>query len=313
MKYHKPKNVLSGFHAQTPDPDVPELTHVGEQWVPADFLIPVHSHPVWEFYFQIDGLSVWSAAPDHTFRCSSGGFFAPIPGLNHSLVNTFLTSHHFVFAGIDVAQVIQHRLPQLALLWQRKDSIYLPNAASTENAFRHLIREVSLKRPYRTEGLRIAIDALVIEVSRLLEIEHRQEFGTSFLSLHPAVEQTRQILDQNYAQSWNLNDLGRLANISPNHLVRLFTDEIGSSPHQYLIRLRIERAKDLLSTSDVSITQVAFELGFSSSQHFASTFKRNVGMTAGAFRRQINPLDTKPSNPFTRQASQPILETKPLV
>jgi AraC family transcriptional regulator len=186
--------------------------------------------------------------------------------------------------------VVSQRLPNLAPVWKQRSSIHLPsihlrNGQSTEHAFRQLIREISFRRDYRSEGLRAAIDALVIEVSRLLLAATGQASGASFVLLHPAVEQAQQILEHHYAQSWSLNDLGRLTGVSPNHLVKLFTSDIGISPHRYLMRLRLERAKDLLRDSDATITQIAFDLGFASGQHFASTFKRNVGVSAGAFRQ----------------------------
>lgn len=285
MKYHKPSNVLAGFHADHPDRDVPELTHAGEQWVPADFIVPEHTHPVWEFYLQLDGLSTWHTAHKHAFRCPAGTFFAPLPGLEHWLEHTEQGPHHFLFAGIDVDHVTWQRLPNLVPVWKQRSSIHRSNGQATEHAFRQLIREISFQRDYRSEGLRAAIDALVIEVSRLLLAASGQASGAAFVLLHPAVEQAQQILEHHYAQSWSLNDLGRLTGVSPNHLVKLFTSDIGISPHQYLMRLRLERSKDLLQHSDATITQIAFDLGFASGQHFASTFKRMVGVSARMFRQ----------------------------
>ena len=286
MKYHKPRNVLAGFHADHPDRDVTELTHAGEQWVPADFVVPEHTHPVWEFYLQLDGLSTWRTAHNDEFRCPAGAFFSPLPGLKHWLAQTDQSPHHFLFAAIDVDRVITQRLPKLAPVWKRSSSIHLPNGQSTDHAFRQLIREVSIQRDHRTEGLRAAIDALVIEVSRLLLKSSGRAAGARFELLHPAVEQAQLILEHHYAQSWSLNDLGRLTGVSPNHLVKLFTTDVGISPHQYLMRLRLERAKDLLRHSDATVTQIAFDLGFGSHQHFASTFKRVVGVSAGIFRQR---------------------------
>jgi transcriptional regulator GlxA family with amidase domain len=146
-----------------------------------------------------------------------------------------------------------------------------------------VIREVSLERPYRSEGLRSAIDALIIEVSRFLA--SGKATGSSRLPIHPAVEQARQILDLHLAQPWTLRDLGRLTGVSPNHLVLLFSAALGVSPHQYLLRLRLERAKDLLRNSEAAITQIALELGFGSSQHFANAFKLAMGCHASLYRK----------------------------
>jgi transcriptional regulator GlxA family with amidase domain len=94
----------------------------------------------------------------------------------------------------------------------------------------------------------------------------------------------RELLEQQFCEPWRLADLGRLAGLSPNHLAQLFGKEVGVSPHQYLLRQRIERAKELLAGTDVPITRIALDLGFSSSQHFARVFHQNVKRSARAYR-----------------------------
>jgi AraC-like DNA-binding protein len=65
--------------------------------------------------------------------------------------------------------------------------------------------------------------------------------------------------------------------MSPTHLAELFTRDVGVPPRQYLLQVRIERAKQYLTQRSVAITALGLELGFSSSQHFAATFKRLTG------------------------------------
>lgn len=57
----RPIGLRAGFHAAADDP-VSGLLHAGEQWAPARFLIDRHSHPVWELYFQMHGVTRWTAA-----------------------------------------------------------------------------------------------------------------------------------------------------------------------------------------------------------------------------------------------------------
>ncbi len=85
----------------------------------------------------------------------------------------------------------------------------------------------------------------------------------------------------------SLEDLGRLCGYSPLHVLRLFKQELGFSPHQYLTDLRINAAKDLLISTDISLSDVAKKSGFSSESHFNSLFKKNTGFTPGSYRRNI--------------------------
>jgi AraC-like DNA-binding protein len=189
--------------------------------------------------------------------------------------------HHFFYAALDLDRIFA-RHPRLRPLWPRRQCVFVQHAQSLAAPFRQLIREVSMRLPLRSEGLRLAVDYVVIEASRLLD----SQAARPVLPLHPAVESTKQILEQQFDQPWRLADLGKLTAVSPNHLVQLFTQQVGVSPHRYLVGQRIERAKELLAHSDVPITQLALDLGFSSSQHFAKTFRQIVRCSARRYRER---------------------------
>ena len=78
--------------------------------------------------------------------------------------------------------------------------------------------------------------------------------------------------------------------VSVSHLITLFRKSTGETPHQFLLARRIERAEALLRSSDRSITDIAMDLGFSSSQHFATAFKKKKGVTARDVRRLANTI-----------------------
>jgi hypothetical protein len=77
-RYHRPRGLLAGFHAESPESDVPELRHAGEQWAPGTYRIPDHVHDVWEFYLQIDGVTLWNApgatGREHTYTLQAEAF-----------------------------------------------------------------------------------------------------------------------------------------------------------------------------------------------------------------------------------------------
>jgi len=281
MRYIRPTTVLAGFEALQPDADVPELAHAGEQWAPTTHFIETHQHVIWELYLQLDGTSEWISGRT-TYVLRPGGFFAAPPRVVHSMKEYPRAKHHFIYAGIDMEPVLA-RYPALRKFWTTRKCVHFPRGESLELPFRQLIREVSMSLPLRAQGLRAALDYVVIESSRLFE----RKTGRPILPLHPAVEKVREILEHDYAQPWRLADLGKLAGVSPNHLVQLFTNDIGVSPHQYLMRQRLERARELLRHSDLPITQIAIDLGFSSSQHFAKIFRQTTKMPAMKFRRKF--------------------------
>ena len=81
-----------------------------------------------------------------------------------------------------------------------------------------------------------------------------------------------------------IQDLARIAELSPFHFTRMFHDSLGLSPHQYVLRRRVEKAKDLLGQGNQSLAGIAQECGFSSQSHLTTRFRRATGMTPYKFR-----------------------------
>ena len=74
-------------------------------------------------------------------------------------------------------------------------------------------------------------------------------------------------------------ELAAIANLSPYHFIRLFRNNIGQTPHQYILQQRIEKAKYLLQHQEISVSEIAVIVGFCDQSHFTKYFKRIVGVT----------------------------------
>jgi AraC family transcriptional regulator len=77
----------------------------------------------------------------------------------------------------------------------------------------------------------------------------------------------------------SLVEMAAVINISPTYFASLFKRAIGTSPHQYVIQQRVERAKTMLSKTDLAIADIALQVGFSSQSHLTQQFKRFTGVT----------------------------------
>ena len=82
----------------------------------------------------------------------------------------------------------------------------------------------------------------------------------------------------------NLETAAREARLSPFHFLRLFSNVLGLTPHQYLVRSRLRHAARLLADDDRSITDVAFDVGFGDLSNFVRTFHRAAGVPPRRFR-----------------------------
>jgi AraC family transcriptional regulator len=86
------------------------------------------------------------------------------------------------------------------------------------------------------------------------------------------------------ADEIQLSDLADLLGLSQFHFSRLFKQSMGVTPYQYVLQQRVERAKQLLKTTELSIMEIALLCGFSSHSHLGKWFRHSVGMTPKAFR-----------------------------
>lgn len=93
-------------------------------------------------------------------------------------------------------------------------------------------------------------------------------------------------IEDNLAENIALADMAAIIGLSVSHFNVLFREAVGLSPHQYLIRRRVERAKELLSEGKLSISQIATESGFAHQSHLARHMSRILGVAPKALRNQ---------------------------
>lgn len=99
--------------------------------------------------------------------------------------------------------------------------------------------------------------------------------GLPKYKLQQATDYIHDALDQDLS----LSDLAALLQMSPFHFARLFKQSTGLAPHQFIIRCRVERAKELLLHSPLGIADIAAEVGFANQSHLNRHFKRLLGVT----------------------------------
>ncbi|SEB00060.1 AraC family transcriptional regulator [Rubrimonas cliftonensis] len=85
----------------------------------------------------------------------------------------------------------------------------------------------------------------------------------------------------------SLDDLAAEARLSPFHFARMFKQSLGVPPRVYLTRLRVEKACELLEQTDLSITQIALEVGYSSNQVLARVFLKHMRVSPSDYRRAV--------------------------
>ena len=115
-----------------------------------------------------------------------------------------------------------------------------------------------------------------------------QPIETDRISTQPrAVTQAVDFIHDNYPSDLSLSDIAAAAHLSPFHLSRIFKKATGVTPHQYLLQVRVNSARSLLTAGagDRSLAEVAAAVGFADQSHLTRHFKRMLGMTPKQLRQ----------------------------
>ena len=140
-------------------------------------------------------------------------------------------------------------------------------------------REASGAEPGFEVALRAGLMELIVYLSRAYVSAETVE-AVSLLRIGDVIG----ALERDFAETWRLEDLQKIAHMSRSSLMRVFRRATGQTPIEYLLHLRAKRAMELLRKSDLSITEIAFEVGFGDSNYFSRQFRRIVGISPRKFR-----------------------------
>ena len=133
------------------------------------------------------------------------------------------------------------------------------------------------------EGMSVALASRLISHHSSLGTARAERQGLSKQQLRRVLE----FIEEHLEGDLRLADLSRIAGVSLTQIKTLFRESMGTSVHQHIIARRVERAKNLLSRSDLSMAEIAWTCGFTHQSHMAKHLKRATGMPPRAMKRLL--------------------------
>ncbi|MCD6166524.1 helix-turn-helix domain-containing protein [bacterium] len=153
--------------------------------------------------------------------------------------------------------------------------------------FCRLFREMYHKAP----GYKLAVKACMLDIILLIHrnalLGDTNSADEPVLVLSKAVVEAKKFMEINFNERLTLSEIAEVAKYHPVYFERLFKKFMGCSPIEYLLEVRISKAKEFLEHSDLNISEIATEVGFESVQYFSLAFKKLVGISPRHYRRLI--------------------------
>jgi AraC family transcriptional regulator len=233
-----------------------------------------------------DGRQKWARAhpPFHMNIVAAGekprGIF--VSEQPFSLLHVYLP--HSIIEGIaaDIAEKAYREVVLIDPMCSRDPHV--------EAVCRQLIRELSQPDPCSP----LVVDCLGQELVIRLLRQHSNVSGSSSLAANSGpgyrdwrLRRAMEYLEARLGEDVALHEVAAAVNLSTTHLTILFRDGTGEPPYRWMMRRRFEQACELLAKPHLSITDIATQCGFASSQHLATVMRRRLATTPTAYRRAM--------------------------
>lgn len=233
---------------------------------------PRHTHKYASFSFVLAGNYLEKFNRQSFARKSSTVVFHP-PEESHTV--NFETNVRILSVEFDFRRLAAIREHSLVL-----DE---PSSLQTENINR-LGQKIyqELRRPDAFSA--IAVEGLILEI--LAEASRRKTRDDDARHFPRWLSETKDFLHENFAASFAVEDVARVAGVHPVHLARVFRRKFGCTIGEYIRRLRIDFANRRLRDTKDSLSEIALAAGFADQSHLNKTFKSVFGLTPAEYRKR---------------------------
>jgi AraC family transcriptional regulator len=192
--------------------------------------------------------------------------------------------------------VLSIRIPDSAVMEAARERLrdgsleVVPRQVVTDDRLSHLLFALEAERARGYSAGKLFVDCIEIALANLLLTSFNTVVPRSIPrkgGMAPRVlRRVVEFMHANIDKQIGLKDLADCAGLSLSHFSFQFRASTNQSPHQYMLRLRVERSKELLADSRLSVLDVGLEVGFSNQRHFATVFRNSVGVPPSVYRTQ---------------------------
>lgn len=154
------------------------------------------------------------------------------------------------------------------------------------SVLRKILRERERKEPWNDFLIYLLSLELFVHISRTIKQEIVENTRYKSMNLSESMNAAKEYIMQNYDKELSLKDVARYVYLSESYFAHSFKDSFGISPKSFILKVRIDAAKDFLVKTDMKISDIAISVGFLSQQRFNDIFKKTEGITPLRYRKR---------------------------
>ena len=236
-----------------------------------------HAHSYTELFYIVGGDGQFQIS-DQLFPVHAHQLVVVNPGIIHTEVSYEAQPLEYIVMGIEGVE--------LTLPDSQEDGycIYaFPEDNGVLTCMQQVLREMQARPPQHHTACLAYMDLILVELMRNASVSVSQ--SPARFPTNRQCAAVRQYIEQNYKESITLDMLAKRVSINKYYMAHAFKREYGVSPINYMIACRIREGKRLLAETDLSLSQIATVLGFSSSSYFSQSFRNAEGLSPTEYRK----------------------------
>ena len=196
--------------------------------------------------------------------------------------------------------IAQNILSPSVIFQELEKEIFVSNHLDTAelyNDFCHSLEVVTEQLKKHQRYGRLYSSSRLMEMLSIIGQISLSDYRSSMLSTHikhpVPLEKAIVYITKNYRKKITMTELSKYCNVSPQHLIRLFRTHLNVTPVQYINRNKIDHSIEMLMTTDLSISEISYALGFNDPGYFSRLFKKTKGRSPNEERFRIKNYSKK--------------------
>ena len=266
------------------DSDKAKLLYISSAKYGGDWFSVPHTHNCAELFYVIGGKGQFLVT-DRSFTITAGDMVIVNPHVEHTETSLAASPLEYIVMGIEGLELNMDDGSDHSFCIIN----FYDDGSDVQFYLKTMLKEIERKDMGFETLCQDLLDILLIKLLR--KTKFSKVLSSTQESLSSDTVALRRYIENHYREPLTLDLLAQNVHMNKFHLAHMFSKEFGLSPFNYIQQLRIQESKELLSTTDYPLSQIAGMCGFSSPSYFSQRFRSSTGISPAEYRKQNKKKD----------------------